>query len=436
MEAIFMLLFIGVIIAVVVVAVKNKQAQLLSWREFSKDNHLKLLDAGTWSNPRLIGRFRDLHVTLQIEVQGSGKHKKTYTRAIARFDAAMPRGLSITSEGFTDRLAKLVGGQDIQIGHAELDRQLRIRAEDEPGVLRLMSNWRARDAISALLTRDGKATVTQHQCTVLRPGFVSKPVELRAMLESVCRTVREVQRGLAEEGLEPTPEPRSLPAALAEAQVPAQFAWETDQVSDGVSAPDLLAELEGPGTVTQDGVETFLDSWSTTASSDDSPLLESVTGPPTVVSESPSVLFPPPLPPPYEADLPVPPQLSAPSAPPSTDASGSWVTLEEIVVLGDSKLSSAEKRAVAARLAGRRVSLVLAVERVSLTMGMNVPQSLEGGHTVIGSPVGHSVPRLAVRFPAHRASELSSLGYGDQLEVQGQFVSWDDFYRQVRVDAL
>jgi len=417
MEAIFMLLFFGVIIVVAVVAVKNKQAQLLSWRQFSQDHHLKLLDAGTWSKPSMDGQYRELHVTLQIEVQGSGKHKKTYTRAIARFDAAMPRGLSITSEGFTDRLAKLVGGQDIQIGHAELDRQLRIRGEDEPAVRHLMSNWRARDAIAALLARDEQATVTQHQCTVLRHGFVSKPGELRAMLESVCRTVREVQGGLADEGQAPTLELRSLPAALAEAQVPAQFAWETDQASDGSSAHDLLVELESRVTATQDGVETFQDAWLTAASSDDSPLLASETGPPS------------------EAELPVPPQPSAPSVPPSAEALGSWVTLDEILVLGDSKLSTAEKRAVAARLAGRQVSFALTVERVSLTMGMKVPKALEEGHTVIGGPVGHAAPRLAVRFPAHRASELDSLAYGDQLEVEGRFVSWDDFYRQVRVDA-
>jgi hypothetical protein len=472
MEPLFVLLFIGVVVVVGVVAMKNKQAQLAAWRHFAHEHRLKILNASAMSNPRMVGRYRDTDVTLQIEVHGSGKHRKTYTRATARFRSAMPRGLNITAEGFTDRLAKLVGGQDIQIGHAELDAKLRIRGEDELAVRQLMQRWRARDAIAAFLARDGKATVTQHQCSVLRHGFVSQPVELRGMLESVTRTVGEIERALGEDGATAPSEQRDIPPAPETPPV-GRFDWEPAEGPAplppelGDLPPEVAALLEQTGAfstthevieITQsgpDGTRTHRETWIDGERQEPSeqapppPFEDATTSPeasffdafPSVDEPAAPEAEPPPPPPRVEEAAPPPVPFSAaepvatttPS--PSSSAVGGEAALEDLLALDGRLASSGDKKAAAARMVGRRLRFELEVERVSLTMGMGVPPELEGGRTVIGRPAGHGGPRLAVRFPKERDAELDGLGYGDRLSVMARFDSWDEFYRQAKLDA-
>lgn len=428
----FFVIMLGIVGVVSVFSIKNKQARLRAWQAFSQQHSLKLLNAGTWSNPRLVGRYHDLDVTLQIEVHGSGKHKKTYTRATARFPMAMPRGLNITSEGFTDRLAKLVGGQDIEIGHAALDRQLRIRGEDVPAVLGLMDSWRARNAIAAFLARDSRATVTQHQCSLLRHGFVHAPVELRGMLEGVCRTVSEIRQGLEDPDARPEAAMEPPPAPVEPPQVD-RFDWETTPAVPEGLPQEVLGLLEQHGAlvsttqqtleiteITPEGSHTTRQNWL------DGQLRESeqiFTATPAPAVPAPAV----PEPSPPAAALHPPPASSAPTGP--------AIPLDDLLALEARSLSKQELEAVVAGLVGKPVALELEVERVSLTMGMGVPEALEGGHTVIGSPVGHPGPRLAVRYPPGRSDEVSGASYGDRFMVLGCFEAWDGFYRQVRIDV-
>ena len=130
-----------------------------------------------------------------------------------------------------------------------------------------------------------------------------------------------------------------------------------------------------------------------------------------------------------------PPQASA-GAPETLVVTGSAIPVEQLVALDERGSSVGDTRAHVSKLQGRPVALELVVERVSLTMGMGVPSALENGHTVIGTPVDQPGPRLAVRFPPSRSEELRDLGYGDRLVLRGVFVSWDDFYRQVLIDAM
>lgn len=399
----------------------------------------------------MTGRYRGLEVIVQIEVQGSGKQRKTFTRAVARFPMAMPRGLSITSEGFTDRLAMLVGGQDIKIGHAELDRQLRICGEDVAGVRALMENWRARNAIAAFLARDGQATVTQHQCSISRRGFQSSAGDLLGMLESVCRTVSEVQRGLEEgdasaRGSEPpAAPPPPAPPAPAEPPAVARFDWEDGAEPErqpsaempvglvpGVTVHSSTSEVVEITTITAQGSETSRRAWSSDEVTPASPApLEPAVPPKEPHSEASSVV---------QLDVSsvgMSTELEEPLASPSPGAlEAEPIPLDALLALDDRQSAGADPPTLAAGMVGRPVRVELEVERVSLTMGMGVPPELDGGHTLIGRPVGQSGPRLALRFPESRSDGISRLGYGDKLAVQGVFVSWDEFYRQALVDAL
>ena len=435
MEFLVVVVMLVVVVAIGFVSVQKRKAQIQAWRSFAHEHKLQLLQAGTFGNPKIRGQYRGMDVRLQIEIRGSGKHRKTYTRAIARFPMAMPRGLNITREGFTDALAKLVGGQDIEIGNEELDSRLRIKGKDVPAVLALMAKWRARNAIATFLARNTDAAVTQQHCTEQKRGFVGDVVSLRAMLEAVCRTVDEVRQALEEPDGAPVtelpassvapvsaPEPElgplplttprvvplstSPPAPFTDAAGAARFDWEPSQpepIAPPMSSTDLFAELRGvapPAAPLEEAMPPA--SWAAQAG---------------------------PAPP---AD---PPQASA-GAPETLVVTGSAIPVEQLVALDERGSSVGDTRAHVSKLQGRPVALELVVERVSLTMGMGVPSALENGHTVIGTPVDQPGPRLAVRFPPSRSEELRDLGYGDRLVLRGVFVSWDDFYRQVLIDAM
>jgi hypothetical protein len=451
MEPLFIPIVIVVFAAVAILSMKNRQARLEAWRAFSAKHSLNMISAGSWSNPRLVGRFRGLDVTLQIEVHGSGKHKKTYTRASARFPMPMPRGLNITSEGFTDRLAKLVGGQDIELGIPKVDNQLRIKGEDVPAVLDLMENWRARDAITAFLTRDPKATVTQHQVSILRAGFVSAPVEMRGMLEGVCRPIIEIRKGLEENAGDGQSAIAPPPLEEEPAGERARFDWEpavesvdTAHGYETSMVSTSTVEIVESSVVIQDGVvlehrqercerDALEDAFFGGGEAEVIDLAVSPVGEqpaPAPARPEPgtdSAFFAPGITP--EPSPPASPtEASAPSPPAGA------LPLERLSALEG--MSAGEARDHARALVGARFDLELEVERVSLTMGMRVPPAVEGGYTVVGKPAGEAGPRLSIRFPKSATSTVSSLGYGDRLPAAARFVSWDDFYRQAVMDAL
>jgi hypothetical protein len=428
------LIFLVIVVVVGLASVANRKAQVEAWTSFARQSGLKLSGEKSWGNPRMEGMHQKIVVVLQIEVHGSGKQRKTFTRATARFDRAMPRGLNITTEGFTDRLAKLVGGQDIEIGHAELDRKLRIRAEDEQGARALMARWRARNAIAAFLARDPRATVTQHLCSILRPGFVSSHAELKGMLSQVTRAVIEVQRGLEEDGEAP-PEQASPPPPPPEEPAPVtRFEWEP-----GTQGAETVAGLlEQHGLVVSTSEEVLEITEISVNGETEREVRHHRSGSPEALPDA-LVSF-------FEtaattvetsgaerAEGPI--HVSPASEPdPSPPATGEG-SLEALLALAERGLSAAELKSRTSLLVGRRLSLGLEVERVSLTMGMGVPPELEGGHTVVAKPAGEEGPRIALRFPATRSAEVSGLGYGDRLEAVAVFRSWDEFYRQATMDA-
>lgn len=454
MEALFPLLMILVVGTIIAISVQQRKAKLRAWSEFARRHDLRLINAGSWSNPRIVGRWKDVDITLQIEVHGSGKNRKTYTRGSARFHSSLPRGLNITSEGFTDRLAKMLGGQDIQIGHAELDRQLRIKAEDVVGTRVLMKNWRARNAIAAFIARDGGATVTQHQATTLRFGFMATESELRGIVENVARAVREIEAAVAN----PEGDAASPAATQPAATQPVRPIVEERGAPPPPDLPPEWADLMrgvglDPGAVTGSS-SSVITVTETTVDTGSGPITTR-----EVVREGGPVDDAETVPAPFLPDAfahavaeeaqDLPPAPSAPSPVVSTTETaaspaalesplpaGDPIPLPDLLALEDRSLSSSEQKALVAGLLGRPLELELEVERVSMTLGLDIPAALENGQTVVAKPAGERGPRLTVRFAPQHEERVKDLGYGDHLEVAGVLSAWDEFYRQAVVDVF
>ncbi|MFH1465748.1 MAG: hypothetical protein ABIO70_15280, partial [Pseudomonadota bacterium] len=190
----FFIVLIGLVVVAAVVksSINTQQARARAWGQFAASRGLTFHEAPLGGTPRISGTWGGVPVTLALEYQGSGKNRTAYTRATARIQAALPRGLTVSAEGFADRFIKLLGGQDIQVGLPELDQKLRIKADDEGGARRVFQNWRFRQAVLSFVLCGRGATLSQHQATVAQQGFLSLPNELAGLLDLAARCAREV----------------------------------------------------------------------------------------------------------------------------------------------------------------------------------------------------------------------------------------------------
>ncbi len=416
METLILALVVSVFVAgMFLVGISVRKQRLEAWRRFAERHSLKLVQQSGMSRPRITGRWKGVPVVLQIEMRGSGNSRKAYTRATARFSATLPRGLDIAGENFTHKVAKLLGGQDIQVGELVTDRALRIKGDEPAEVRRLLGNWRVRSAVLSFLVNDPRALVTQTQLGTARLGHLTKDGELAALLERVSGTVKEIESGLAG-GLWETPPP---PAQELELDEPEEEARGSLLSGFSIEPIGLIDEEDPPAPPEPPPQLAGLLA--------DFGLREAGAATPSPAPPPPPPA-PPPEPPP-ELELPTPEEPSSPSVAPAQPP----LPIDALRRLEQRGLSPNDRTALAATLMGGTVTFELAVERVSMSTGVDLPAHLQDGHTVIGRLADG--PRIAVRFPPSRSQAVSQLGYGDKLTVLGRVGAWDDFYRQLIVEA-
>ena len=75
------------------------------------------------------GEFQGVPVRIERMQRGARNRKRTYTRITVAFNEPLDWGLQVSHEGWLDRMATALGGEDVQIGgrQSELDKLVRIR---------------------------------------------------------------------------------------------------------------------------------------------------------------------------------------------------------------------------------------------------------------------------------------------------------------------
>lgn len=66
------------------------------------------------------------------------------------FEPPLALGMRVYREGFLARMGKVLGFQDVQLGHPELDRLVMVKASDEAAVRRLLGTPAAQTALLTL----------------------------------------------------------------------------------------------------------------------------------------------------------------------------------------------------------------------------------------------------------------------------------------------
>lgn len=202
------LIFVFIAVFFIVWGIKNAKATRRKWRRFAERHGLEFSGERLLERPSIRGSYKGVSLQIHIEMQGSGRNRHAYTRYTARFNAPLPPGLNITGEGFKDKIVKLFGGQDIQVGIRRVDDALRVKGSDEARVRGFLQDEAVFAAVMKLVTSHGGA-ISGGTATLRNRGYAGSEDLLQSKADAVANTVRDVEQALG----------RQRPVAVAEAAV-------------------------------------------------------------------------------------------------------------------------------------------------------------------------------------------------------------------------
>lgn len=136
---------------------------------------------------RMVGRHRGYDTTIQSVSRGSGKNRKTYTAFRMSLPSALGLGLQLGREGFLDKIgATITGNRDVQVGDADFDARVLVRAQDVESTRTRLARSTVREPILALLAIAPGATVDDQKIAIELIGARLRRDEVRPILERMA----------------------------------------------------------------------------------------------------------------------------------------------------------------------------------------------------------------------------------------------------------
>jgi hypothetical protein len=401
--SIFIIIIIAVFIVFLFVGILNQGQRRDAWQAFAKGHDLEF-ERGNWAvQPSMSGRYRGVPIEIDIEMRGSGKARHPYTRVTGHFNTAMPAGMNVFQEGFGDRVAKLLGGQDIQVGVAAVDQALRIKGSDEEGVRRLFQDGRVQTVVTGFVSVHHEASVTAHRVTALVGGFVTDQGKLEGLMKNVSRVVRELEA--AQSRVQPQSEvpPQHPKPPQAERSAPSAAAAEEAEAA----AAEAAAAAEETAAAAEETAAAAAEAEAAVAEAE-AAVAEAEAAAPVKETKPAAVEAPPP----HEMG----------------PAKKSQETFAAISALADTSAGLARRNEQLEVLKGSRVEMNVRVDRVERTSGFDVPDPFRDGRTLVGFITDEQ--SVAVRFPESQNETLQKMSAGDIQPICAVLADWDGLYKR------
>ena len=119
------------------------------WRQLSQELGAEFVDGGFWKGNKVQLNVKPWTITLDVHTESSGESSVTYTRMRAPYINPEGFRFSIYRRGIFSELGKLLGMQDIEVGHPDFDEAFIIKGNDELKVVSLFANSKIRQMIEA-----------------------------------------------------------------------------------------------------------------------------------------------------------------------------------------------------------------------------------------------------------------------------------------------
>ena len=120
-----------------------------TWRELCAETGARFVDGGFWKGEKVMAAHGQWTILLDTYAVSTGKVTVHFTRLRAPYINPDGFRFTIYRRGFFSDIAKFLGMQDVEIGHADFDRDFIIKGTDEDKLRALFGNSRIRELISA-----------------------------------------------------------------------------------------------------------------------------------------------------------------------------------------------------------------------------------------------------------------------------------------------
>lgn len=117
------------------------------WRQLSDEIGAHYVDGGFWKGDKVQAHTGEWTITLDTYTVSNGKSSTTYTRIRAPYVNKDGFRFTIYRKSIFSGLGKLLGMQDVEIGHEPFDRDFIIKGNDEMKLREFFSNAELRELI-------------------------------------------------------------------------------------------------------------------------------------------------------------------------------------------------------------------------------------------------------------------------------------------------
>lgn len=117
------------------------------WQEFAKEINGTFKEGYSWRSDSNEIEYKNWKITFDNYTLWSGKYSTQLTRVIVPITLKDNLKFEIYREGFTRKIEKLFGAQDIEIGYPEFDKTYTIKSNNEFKIKTLLRNKELRNLI-------------------------------------------------------------------------------------------------------------------------------------------------------------------------------------------------------------------------------------------------------------------------------------------------
>ncbi|MAG57397.1 MAG: hypothetical protein CMJ83_13985 [Planctomycetes bacterium] len=167
------------ILAVVLNRHRSKKADT-TWSSVARRSGLQYSKPGVFGRRVITGEVGGFATKVDSISRGSHKNRRTFTRWRLWFPQSLGMGLQLTREGFLSGFAKAFGSQDLQVGDANFDQDVMVKARS--GKVHEFLTPSRRFHIHRFLTGGGRRKITDSGIELERRGLERDPARLRSYL--------------------------------------------------------------------------------------------------------------------------------------------------------------------------------------------------------------------------------------------------------------
>ncbi len=144
------------------------------------------------------GSLDGVRLTVRVITRGVGKSQQNFTVVVLDMVGDLPFGISIQPENLLDKVNKLIGAEDVQLGLPELDPKLLVTAPDENKIRMWAQRPNVVKGLRRLVGLKGYSFhLTKRHFSFERRGTMANADKLENLIRELVGIAQDFSRGTA-----------------------------------------------------------------------------------------------------------------------------------------------------------------------------------------------------------------------------------------------